>query len=193
MSKPATATPTNQLPSKRKFANTFRLLSRISYWIHLVLGVISGVILLLVSFSRDSIENNTLGVNFGIFLAVTSLIALGFRVYWALRYSQLAKNLQKEVQRIQPSRKEVIRVLRLGLFVSLLGLFLAFIASEISLFSLVTDAIARPQGIAVYDREQVIKISDLLLVLAQLNILGAHFFGSVNSLGLLSWISKEEV
>lgn len=54
-------------------------------------------------------------------------------------------------------------------------------------------AIARPQGVAVYEREQVIKIADLLLVLAQLNILGAHFFGSANSLGLLSWISKEEI
>ena len=54
-------------------------------------------------------------------------------------------------------------------------------------------AIGRPQGVAVYKREQVIQIADLLVVLAELNILGAHFFGSANSLGLLSWISKEEI
>lgn len=83
--------------------------------------------------------------------------------------------------------------MRIGLIASLVGLFLALIASEISLVSLVATAIARPQGVAVYEREQVIKIADLLLLLAQLNILGAHFFGSANSLGLLSWISKEEI
>lgn len=71
--------------------------------------------------------------------------------------------------------------------------FLGFIASEISLLALVTDAIARPQGVAVYEREHIITSADLLLVLAQLNISGAHFFGSANSLGLLSWLSKEEV
>jgi membrane protein YdbS with pleckstrin-like domain len=183
----------SQLPDKQKFASTFRLLSRISYWIHLILGTISGVALLLVIFSRDA-NNNSSGAGIGIFIAVFSLIALVFRVYWAWRYSQLAKTLQNKIQPgLQPSRAEIIRVLRIGLLVSLAGLFLAFIASEISLVSLVVGAISRPQGIAVYEREQVVKIADLLLILAQLNILGAHFFGSVNSIGLLNWLSKEEV
>ena len=187
------ATNPNRLPDKRKFAKTFRLLSRISYWIHLILGVVSGITLLLVSFSRGTTEGGTTsGTGVGIFIAVFSLIALGFRVYWAWRYRVIARKLQR-VDRAQPSRAEIIRVLRIGLLASLVGLFLALIASEISLISLVAGAIARPQGVAVYEREQVIKIADLLLVLAQFNILGAHFLGSVNSLGLLSWISKEEV
>lgn len=182
-----------RLPSKRKFAQTFRLLSRISYWIHLILGVLSGITLLLVSFSRSTTSGGTTaGTGVGIFIAVFSLIALGFRVYWAWRYRVIAKKLQ-QVSGSQPSRAEIIQVLRIGLLVSLVGLLLAFIASEVSLISLVAGAIARPQGIAVYQREQVIKIADLLLILAQFNILGAHFFGSVNSLGLLNWISKEEV
>lgn len=183
-----------RLPSKRKFAQTFRLLSRISYWIHLILGVLSGITLLLVSFSRSTTGGNTTsGTGVGIFIAVFSLIALGFRVYWAWRYRVIAKKLQQVNSNAQPSRAEIIQVLRIGLLVSLVGLLLAFIASEVSLIALVAGAIARPQGIAVYEREQVIKIADLLLILAQFNILGAHFFGSVNSLGLLNWISKEEV
>lgn len=182
----------SQLPSKQKFAETFRFLSRISYWIHLLLGAISGVLLLLVAFSRNTTENNSAGLGTGIFLAGFSLIALGFRVYWALKYHKLAKTLQNNTN-LQPSRKEIIRVLRMGLGVSLLGLFLAFLASEISLVSLVADAISRPQGIAVYNGEQVVQIADLFLILAQLNILGAHFFGSANSLGLLSWLSKEDI
>ena len=178
------------LPDRNRFARTFRILSRISYWIHLILGAISGVTLILVALSRSATSS---GTGLGIFIAMFSLIALAFRVYWAWRYSRLAKKLQRVDPNIQPSRTEVIKVLRLGLLVSLGGLLLAFIASEMSLVSLVATAIARPQGVAVYEREQVIKTADLLLVLAQLNILGAHFFGSANSLGLLSWISKEEI
>ena len=182
------------LPSKNKFARTFRILSRISYWIHLILGVVSGITLLLVFFSRSTTERGTTaGTGIGIFIAVFSLIALGFRVYWAWRYRVMARKLQRVDSSAQPSRAEIIRVLRIGLLASLIGLLLAFIASEVSLISLVAGAIARPQGIAVYEREQVIEIADLLLVLAEFNILGAHFFGSVNSLGLLNWISKEEI
>jgi uncharacterized membrane protein YidH (DUF202 family) len=185
----------SQLPSKGKFASTFRLLSRISYWIHLILGTISGVTLLLVIFSRDTGGTDNAGSSSGIglFIAIFSLIALAFRVYWAWRYRQIAKKLQQVNSNVQPSRKEIIKILRIGLLISSIGLFLAFIASEISLVAVVVGAISRPQGVAVYEREQVVKIADLFLILAQLNILGAHFFGSINSLGLLNWISKEDV
>ena len=193
MYEPAKSAKENQLPTKREFADTFRLFSRISYWIHLILGTLSGITLLLVVFSRSTTEDSNAGAGVSIFIAIFSLIALGFRVYWAWRYRQLAKKLQINNSNIQPSRAKIVQVLRIGLLVSLIGLFLAFIASEVNLLSLVAGAIARPQGIAIYEREQVVKISDLLLILAQLNILGAHFFGSVNSLGLLNWISKEEV
>lgn len=193
MYEPLESNQNSNLPSKNKFARTFRILSRISYWIHIILGAISALTLLLVVFSRDA--TNSTGTGVGIFIIMFSLLALGFRVYWSWRYRQLAKKLQtvNYPTRQQPSRSEIIRVLRIGLLASSIGLLLAFLASEISLVSLVADAIARPQGVAVYEREQVIKIADLLLILAELNILGAHFFGSANSLGLLSWISKEEV
>ena len=181
------------IPSKPKFARTFRILSRISYWIHLILGAISGVTLLLVIFSRSATESTSASAGVSIFIAMFSLVALGFRIYWAVRYSNLAKKLQRNNSTAQPTRVEIIQVLRIGLIASITGLFLAFIASEINLISLISGAIARPQGIAVYDRKEVVKIADLLLVLAQLNILGAHFFGSVNSLGLLNWISKEDL
>lgn len=193
MYEPAESDRSHHLPSKRKFAQTFRILSRISYWIHLILGTISGLTLLLVTFSRNTSENPSLGGGVGIFIAMFSLIALGFRVYWDWRYNRLAKKLQRVETDAQPSRTEIIKVLRIGLLASSIGLLLALIASEISLISLVARAIARPQGVAIYEREQVIRVADLLLILAQFNILGAHFFGSANSLGLLSWISKEEV
>ena len=179
-----------KLPDKQKFAQTLQILSRISYWIHLILGAISGATLLLVIMSRSATSSGTW---FGISIGMFSLLTLGIGVYWAYRYRQSAKKLQRIDSATQPSRTEIIKLLRISIITSLVGIFLAFIALEISLVSLVTDAIARPQGVAIYEREHIITAADILFVLAQLNILGAHFFGAVYSLGLLSWISKEEV
>ncbi|PSB06453.1 hypothetical protein C7B62_22810 [Pleurocapsa sp. CCALA 161] len=184
------STNNNQLPNKQKFARTLYTLGRISYWIHLVLGVISGLTLLLVVFSRNATNS---GTGIGIFIAMFSFLALCFGVYWAWRYSRLAKKLQRVDPETQPSRIEIIQVLRIGLLASFGGLMLALIATEISLVSLVANAIARPQGLAVFEREHIITVADLLLVLAQVNILGAHFFGSANCLGLLSWILRAEI
>ena len=48
---PLESSSKQNLPSKSKFARTFRILSRVSYWIHVILGTISAVILILVIFS----------------------------------------------------------------------------------------------------------------------------------------------
>lgn len=186
------AESTSQLPKKREFASTLQLLARISYWAHLLLGITSGIILSLVVFSRNfSDQTNNIAISFSLVLALVSLVAIGFRVYWALRYRNLAKNLQLANRNLQPNRLEIIRVLRFGLLVSGLGMVLAFVASETAIISIIAKAIAQPQGVVVYNPEKIIRPADLFLVLASLNILGAHFLGSVNSLGLLNWISKE--
>ena len=109
MYEPVESTKTNNLPSKRKFARTFRILSRISFWVHIILGTVSAVTLFLVIFSRGS--NNNSGVGIGTFIIAFSLIALGFRIYWAWRYRRIAQKLQRVDPEAQPSRAEVIEVL----------------------------------------------------------------------------------
>lgn len=67
-------------------------------------------------------------------------------------------------------------------------MLLAFIASEVSAIALLSKALAEPQGIAVYQRENVIRSLDILVVLANVNLIGTHLVGSLTSLGLLEWI-----
>jgi hypothetical protein len=182
----------SQLPSKAKFASTFRVLGQISYWIHLLLGVASGITLFLVAFSRNySTQTNNPAIGIGLFFAIAGLITLGFRVYWAWRYTSLAKDLLAYNPQQHPRRKEIINVLRLGLLVSMIGLLLAFIATEVTVVAILAKAIAQPQGVAVYEPEKIVRAMDLFLVLANVNIAGAHFLGAVNSLGLLNWITRE--
>ncbi|WP_036482529.1 DUF3611 family protein [Myxosarcina sp. GI1] len=179
------------VPSKQEFANRFRLLARISYWIHLFLGAVSGIILLLTIFSRSFSETNSAVIGLSLFFSLCSIVCVGFRVYWALRYSRLAKRLQNPNPSLHPKRQEIVRVLRIGLIVSLAGLLLAFLASEISTVATLAKAVAKPQSVAVYEREKVVRTLDLLLIFANVNILGAHFFGSVSSFVMFDWITKE--
>ena len=81
-------------PSKRKFAGIFRLLGRISFWIHILLGGAAAITIVLVMLSRDFSDTNNPYIGLGIFLAVCSILAVGFRVYWTYRYTGLARLLQ---------------------------------------------------------------------------------------------------
>ncbi|MEL6459441.1 MAG: DUF3611 family protein [Cyanobacteria bacterium J06636_27] len=177
-------------PSKQEFAGTFRLLGRVSFWIHLLLGVVAGIMLLLVMFSRNFSDINNAFTGFGIFIAVGGVIAVGFRIFWAYRYTRLAKLLQLPDSNLHPKKEEVIQVLRVGLIISLLGIGLGFLASEVAAISVLGKTLAQPQGVAVYNPETVVRSIDLLLILADVTVIGAHFLGTVNSLGLLEWLDQ---
>ena len=183
-------TKTSSSPSKQEFAGTFRLLGRISFWVHLLLGTVAAIILLLVIFSRNFSDVNNPFIGFGIFLGVCGVIAVGFRIFWAYRYTGLAKRLQLPDTNLHPKKEEIIRVLRVGLIISLLGIGLGFLATEGTVISVLAKTLAQPQGVAVYNPETVVRSIDLLLILANVTIIGAHFLGSVNSLGLLEWLEK---
>ncbi|BAY92739.1 MULTISPECIES: DUF3611 family protein [unclassified Tolypothrix] len=176
-------------PSKQEFATTFRLVSKISFWVQLVLGLISGIAVLLAYFSRNiTTQTNNAGIGFGIFLAIVGILLLCFRVYWAFRYRKLAQLLQTPNPQNHPKKEDVIQNLRIGFIVSLVGILIAFIASEETVAIILGKALAQPQGVAIYQPENVIRSLDVFVMLANVNLIGAHFFGGVTSLGLLYWV-----
>ncbi|MBO3461576.1 DUF3611 family protein [Aetokthonos hydrillicola Thurmond2011] len=176
-------------PTKQEFAATFRLVSRISFWVQLALGSISGIAVLMAYFSRNiTTQTSNAGIGFGIFLAIVSILLLCFRVYWAFRYRKLAKLLQTPNAQNYPNKEDVVQNLRIGLIVSLVGLLIAFLASEETVVIILGKALAQPQGVAIYQPENVIRSLDIFVMLANVNMIGAHFFGGVTSLGLLYWV-----
>jgi hypothetical protein len=68
---------------------------------------------------------------------------------------------------------------------------LAFVASEITTIAILAKSLAQPQGVAIYDQEKIVREMDLFLILADVNLIGAHILGSVDSLGLLNQVTKE--
>lgn len=178
-------------PKKQEFAAIFRLVSRISFWVQLVLSGVSGIAVFLSCFSRSiTTQTNNAGIGFGIFLAIVGILLLCFRVYWAFRYRKMAKLLQTPNSENHPKKEEVIKNLQIGLLVSLVGLLIAFIASEVTVTVILAKAVAQPQGVAIYQPENVIRSLDIFVMLANVNMIGAHFFGGVTSLGLLYWLEE---
>ncbi len=179
-------------PTKQQFAATFRVVRPISFWVQLALGAVSFLALLLAIFSRSStfqtMTNPVMG--FGVFLGIIGILVLFFRLYWVFRYRRLDKLLQSPNRELHPRKEDVIQVLRIGLIVSLIGLLLGFLASEVTVTAVVAKSLALPQGVAVYRPENVIRSLDLFVVLANVNLMGAHFVGSITSLGLLNWLDQ---
>ncbi|MDZ4870925.1 MAG: hypothetical protein CLLPBCKN_000313 [Chroococcidiopsis cubana SAG 39.79] len=176
-------------PTKQRFAATFRVVSRFSFWIQLALASTSGIALTFAVFSRSlSVATENAAIGLSIFLAVVGVLLAVFRIFWAFRGRVLARRLQSPERELHPRKEEVIQVLKIGLIASFIGMLLAFIASEVSAISILSQALAVPQGVAVYQQGNVIRSLDILVILANVNLIGTHLVGSLTSLGLLEWI-----
>ena len=179
-------------PTKQQFAATFRVVRRISFGVQLALGAVSGLALLLAILSRNFTGQTTTNpvMGFGVFLGIIGILVMCIRMYWANRYRRLDKVLQSPSLELQPHKEDVIQALRTGLIVSLIGLVLAFLASELTTVAVLSKVLALPQGVAVYRPENVIRSLDIFVVLANVNLIGAHLVGSATSLGLLNWLDQ---
>jgi Protein of unknown function (DUF3611) len=178
-----------------EFAATFRFVSRFSFWIQLALGAVSGIALLFAMFSRNlsAQPNSNAGIGFGIFLAIVGILLLCFRIFWDFRYRLLGRRLEAADLNIHPSKEDITQTLRIGLIFSLVGLLIAFVGSEETVAVVLGKTLAQPQApqaIAAYTADNVIRSLDVFVALANVNMIGAHLFGAVTSLGLLNWVDE---
>ena len=178
------------VPTKQKFAATFHVVRPISFWVQLALGAVSSLALLLAIFSRNSLVQTTTNpvMEFGVFLGIIGILVLCFRLYLSFRYKRLDKLLQSSNRELHPRKEDVIKALSTGLIVSLIGLLLAFLASEVTVAVVAAKALAVPPGVTAYTSINFIRPLDIFVVLANVNMIGAHFCGAVTSLGLLYWV-----
>ncbi|MGB3263546.1 MAG: DUF3611 family protein [Microcoleus sp.] len=178
--------------AKTQFVETFRLFSRFSFWIQLFFGAVSGIVLLFAMLGRNMSEqaNNNAGIGFGVILALVGLLLLSFRIFWDFRYRLLGRLLHAENSQVYPSQQHITRTLRIGLISSLVGVLIAFVASEETVGVVLAKTLSQPQALAAYTPENVIRSLDIFVMLANVNLIGAHFFGAVTSLSLLNWVEE---
>ncbi|MBW4644427.1 MAG: DUF3611 family protein [Goleter apudmare HA4340-LM2] len=177
----------------RAIGQTFRLTGWISFWIQLVLGVVSGIIVLLfaVFSQRAGSPSNNPGTGFGVFLAVCGLIVLGGGIYLAYRYARIGNQLLSANPNNRPRKSESVQVLRLGLWINLGGTLVTLLGAQAIVGTLVARSIS-PQAITtqIFDPTRIISGLDMLVVQANINTVSAHFAGLVASLWLLNRVTR---
>jgi len=179
-------------PTKQRFADAFRVVRRISFSVQLALGGVSALALLLAIVSRNVTAQTTTNpvMEFGVFLGIIGILVLCFRLYLSFRYKRLDKLLQSSNRELHPRKEDVIKALSTGLIVSFIGLLLAFLASEVTVAVVAAKALAVPPGVTAYTSINFIRPLDIFVVLANVNMIGAHFVGSVTAMGLFIWLDQ---
>jgi hypothetical protein len=179
----------------RAIAQAFRLIGWISFWTQLVLGIVSGGILLsAIVFSRGGTNTNNPGIGFGAFFAVSGLVALGIGIYLAFRYIRTGRELASSNANNRPRKIETVKVLQFALVVHLAGMLLTLLGAQAIAGTLIVKSLTLPQlGVGVYtqiDPNRIIQPIDIFVVQANTNTVTAHFAGLVSSIWLLHRLSK---
>lgn len=169
-----------------RHAGELRWASLASFWLQLVTIVAAGTMLLFAVFGRELGDNasNATVTGFALLLATLGVAALGVSAFIMYRYTRLAKKLSAINLRKRPDRDTIVRMLEFGTIASLIGMLLSFLGAELGAGVLLAKSLAIPQGTDIYDPTKVIRVLDILIVLASTTCLGAHFIGHTISLGL---------
>lgn len=178
--------PYAKTPSAPQLANIFRLTGWTSLILQFTFGAFSGLaILFTVSSGNTTGEVSTTGTGIGIFLAVCGVLATFISSFLAFRYTRIARRLKEPNPKLRPSRTNTIKVLKIGLVVSLVGMTLTLLGAQVTGGQLLLKALTQPTALAVYDPGKIIRPLDVFVVQANINVIAAHFIDIVTSLWLL--------
>lgn len=184
--------PSPSSPSLQQIAKTFRLAGWVSFWIQLVLTVVSGTILLFAGFlSRAPGSTNSPSTGIGVVVTIFGIAVLGFNMYWALlRYIPIGRKLEGNPAS-RPKKSETIQILRTGLIASLIGILLSLVGAQATVGLLAAKAFSQGVGGFVNtDPSKFIQPLDILVVQASINVILAQFAGIAASLWLLNRMSR---
>lgn len=181
----------------RRVAGAFRITGWISFWIQIVLAVVSTIVLLFtgssLTFSNATARTTATTrpeTGFGLFFAVCGLVVLFAGAYWAFRYTRMARRLKNaDVQR--PKRGDFLQALQIGLAINLGGILLTVLGAQAIVGALAAKSFAQVGGIFTGNLQNFINPLDILLVQANINIIMAHFIGAVATLWLLRSMSRQ--
>ena len=132
----------------------------------------------------------TPGIRIGIFWAVCGILTLLVGIYFAFRQTRFAKRLRHADTMNHPAKLEVMNLLRLGAIVGFVGMLLTILGGGATLGVLLSKTIAQPQGIAIYDPTRVIRSIDIMVAMANMSGIAAHFVGAVASLSVFEWLHR---
>jgi Protein of unknown function (DUF3611) len=176
----------------QQIAKTFRQTGWISFWVQLVLAVVSSIILLFaIALSGQSQGSSAPSTGIGVAVTLMGIGVLGFNMYWALsRYVAIGKKLGGNPV-TRPKKADTIQAIRTGLIASLAGILLSLVGAQATVGLLAAKAFSQGVGGFVNtDASKFIQPLDVLVVQASTNVILAQFAGIVAALWLLNRMSR---
>lgn len=175
---------------KKEITNVLQITGRISFWIQLGFAAICALSLLFAITGRNFSKETNPVIGIGIFWAVCSILVVGFNIYLAFRCTRIAKGLLTLSPELRPKKSDTIRLLRLGVIMSLVGILLNLLGGGATLGVLVAKAVSQPPGVAITDPNKIIRGLDVFVMVANINGIAAHFVGNVASLWLIEQVHR---
>lgn len=176
--------------SPQEFAGTLQSTGWIIFWIQIILGLISGAILV---FALADPNFNLKATNFmpgsGLIFAFGGLIMLILGAYWAFRYTRLAQELNSFEEGIHPKKSAVIKLLGQGLTINAVGIILTLLGVEAVVGVLIAKSLTQVEGLALYNASQLIEPLDMLVIQANINTIFAQFIGIILAFRLTNRLS----
>jgi len=200
MANPAKLTGEAPPQAVQRAARNLGFWGSVGFWVELVLGVIAGLILALAiaGYAAEQQKLNPFGSSIGLAFSVIGLITIGISSYFFNRYTKIAKRLRTSTDADRPSRSDILRLIRIGLIISLSGMALTLLgAFPFSAFVLSKafygQTIGQQFGVNIPGNEvldRLVTPYDIFLFQAFLNSVLAHFVGAVTSLWLFDRLNR---
>lgn len=176
-------------PAIRRISASFRLGGWIGFWIQVVVGVLASIM-----FSIFLMGGETQSFKAGASLFATpSLVLIFINVFWCFRYVLFGRKLRTSNPDVRPKPKEAVRVVQIGLLISLIGLALSIMAAESIVAPLFFKGL--DQGLvglgANVPVNNFISAADILSVFAVTNATFTHFVGLCVSLWLQLVVNRQ--
>ncbi len=181
--------PDSTALNRQQIAKTLRLTGWVGFWTQLVLAIVSSIILIFASFTSQSANSRSTnpGTSTGLLLAICGLCVLYGSIYWAFRYTRVARQLEALDTESRPKRADTLRVIWVGAGGNLGGMLLTLLGAEAIVGGLLAK-LSQSQGV-LSDLSRV-QFLDILVVQANINTILAQFVGVSAALWLLNRLSK---
>lgn len=171
-----------------EIAKKIRLTSWLSFWAQIGFGMVSVVSILFAWTGQELSEYELFGIGVSLFLAASGVFVLIFNLFITFRYTRLARRLRSFKPNLRPSKTDTVKLLRLGLITALIGISISLLGAGAGLGVQLSKAVSQPPGLDITDPFDLIRALDVLVVLANVDSIAAHFVSLITSLWLIEQV-----
>lgn len=166
-------------------AKTLRLTGVISCWLQFIAIFVAILSLIFVATGRRIADETHPSIGIGMFFAICGIIAAGVGIIFAFQYLKIGSALLNPNANTHPKKADTVKLLRIGLFIGLGGIFLTLIGAGFTTSLLVAKTISQPPGTTLTEASEAVRALDVFVMVANLNGIAAHFIAILTSLWLL--------